>query len=206
MSRREIFGGGFLRQVRERIDAETAPAPPPDPVDWGPGPLRAEAERTHEAVAAVAAAVAVRPGETVLVPEGGALAAALREQGAAVIDHPGTGRRMIVQDGAVSAIASCFGLVHAGPLSDVKAEILRVLRPGGRLVLATFSSAGATGPKLRAARRGGSRPDRWGTYDGLVLALDRFMGFEAHDRQAGWVDDDSPLPVCWSLVVATDRG
>jgi SAM-dependent methyltransferase len=93
---------------------------------------------------------------------------------------------------AFHRVASAFGVIYAGDLRGAAGELARVLRPGGRLGLATWSSAGAMGVVLRAARKaslgapGPGRPERWGSYEGLQLAFERFPGFQVYDEALSW--------------------
>lgn len=114
-----------------------------------------------------------------------------RAAGADVAWHEGVMERMPFASGSFAAVASAFGT----PYSDLQAtgrEIGRVLAPGGRVALATWDSAGAMGAMLRLARRadpgrfGRTPPERWGTYDGLRLALDRFEDFAMDERELRW--------------------
>lgn len=113
-----------------------------------------------------------------------------------------------VQSDGFDVVASAFGVIYGPDMRRATAELLRVLdTAGGRLGLATWGSAGAMGVVLRAARRLGAgprpagAPERWGNFDGLRLALDRFPGFELTtealswrypDRDALWSDLSAP--------------
>ncbi len=116
--------------------------------------------------------------------------------GAAVDWHVGDVAALPLGDDAFDAVTSAFGVVYAADMRPATQELRRVLRPGGRLALATWDSAGAMGVILRAARQadparfGRTRPERWGSYDGLVLALDRFDGFDVEPRELTFAAPD----------------
>ncbi len=116
--------------------------------------------------------------------------------GADVSWHEAEMERLPFADGTFDAVASAF----ATPYADLQAagrELGRVLAPGGRIALATWDSAGAMGAVLRRARRvapgrfGRTPPERWGTYDGLRLALDRFEDFTMDERELRWTYADA---------------
>lgn len=162
LSRRDLLGAGLRRRARE--------VPPPPTAYWGPGPL----PPAPGAVAAVAAAAG--PGRVLVLDGPGPLAAALDRP----LLPPCMAPRLPVADGEADAVASCFGAVRAGHLRDVGLELRRVLRPGGRLAMAVWDAGGPHRAALGDAKR-------WGTYDGLVLALDRFAAFDAVQRDGGWL-------------------
>jgi ubiquinone/menaquinone biosynthesis C-methylase UbiE len=115
-----------------------------------------------------------------------------REAGLSVEWHAGDAQALPFAPMAFDRVASAFGVIHAGDLRGAAAELHRVLRPGGRLGLATWNSAGAIGVLLRAARKASlgapaaGRPERWGSYEGLQLAFERFPGFQVHDETLSW--------------------
>ena len=90
-----------------------------------------------------------------------------------------------VPDGAFDVVASAFGVIHAADMRPAAAALWSSLRPGARLGLATWSSAGAMGTILRSGRTRG-RPERWGSYEGLMRVLDRFPSFEVSERELRW--------------------
>jgi SAM-dependent methyltransferase len=132
--------------------------------------------------------------------------------------HVGDAGALPFAAGQFDCVGSSFGVIHAADMRDAASELERVLRPGGRLGLATWSSTGAMGAVLRAARKADgpaarrTRPERWGSYEGLHLALDRFPGFDVSqpmlewryaDRDALWHDlAEPPGPLS---AAATDR-
>ncbi len=119
-----------------------------------------------------------------------------RAAGADVAWHEGAMERMPFPAGSFAAVASAVGTPDADQQAPGR-EIGRVLAPGGRVALATWDSAGAMGAILRLARRadpgrfGRTPPERWGTYDGLRLALDRFEDFTMDERELHWKYSDA---------------
>jgi SAM-dependent methyltransferase len=97
-----------------------------------------------------------------------------------------------LDDGCVDCVASNFGVIHARDTRRAVDEIDRVLRPGGSAVITAWASSGLMGRVLRLAgevagrRPGDARPEWWGRYEGVQLALSRFPGFEVHDLSLRW--------------------
>jgi ubiquinone/menaquinone biosynthesis C-methylase UbiE len=101
--------------------------------------------------------------------------------------HVGDARALPFEDASFDVLASAFGIIHVPDMRAAAVEVVRVLRPGGVLGLATWTSAGAMGTLLRTARRvTDARPERWGSYEGLQLALDRFPAFEVAEHHETW--------------------
>lgn len=198
---------------------------------WEAGNYRPLAERRAPAVEALVEALAPEPGARVLdlgagdgdlaiaAAKRGALVDALdlaparvaqgwdrcRAAGADVAWHEGTMERLPFAAGSFDAVVSAFGTPYAD-LQATGRELSRVLGPGGRVVLATWDSAGAMGTVLRLARRadparfGRTPPERWGTYDGLRLALDRFEDFDMQARELRWSYTDRDA--LWEALTA----
>jgi len=179
-------------------------------VDWGDG----DYARTARALAPVAGvildALAVVPGERVLDVASGtgnaALAAAARGARAVGVDGAegllalardrareadeeveflvGDAGALPVEDDAFDVVLSAFGVIFAPDPEQAAAELLRVLRPGGRLALTTWVPAGAihdVGRVLFGAlpARPGDRP-RWGDADWVLELLTSAGAREVH--------------------------
>ena len=196
LSRRALLGGGLAR-IRERFDAgaadavrarEAAPSRPPAS-PWIPADWHALAALCAAGIEPLLDAVAPAPGEALLEIAAGddVLRAPAAARGAEVHVADGAAPRLEFPADRFDAVASAFGIAHAPDLRGAGRELERVLRPGGRLALLTWSSAGSVGTLLRVARRlrgAGSargRPERWGAYEGLMLALERFPAFETRE-------------------------
>jgi SAM-dependent methyltransferase len=197
LSRRALLAGGLLRSVRARFDEQIAePEPPraPAPPRWTAEEWTSLAARGAPCVPPLLDALALEPGTRLLdvAAVDGPLANAASERGAEVVRaHPRV-PTLPHEDASVDAAGSLFGIVHAKHVRGMGRELERVLRPGGRLALLTWASGGALGELLRLARgsrrvgRADARPERWGAYEGLMLALERFPGFEVQTLPLTW--------------------
>lgn len=170
---------------------------------WGESDFQRVGVRLLPASELLAAAVDVAPGERVLDVGGGtgntALAAARRdgdvlctdlapellayaERRAAMECLPlrtqvADAQALPFDDGAFDVVLSTFGVMFAPDQARAAAELLRVLRPGGRLGLASWTPDGAAGQLLAVVGRyappvpGLAPPGRWGTADGVTALL-----------------------------------
>ena len=193
LSRRALFGlkRGALARADVAFDAEAARRR----AAWarmGDGLLRA-----LEPVAAVVAALAeVQAGDRVLDPAAcdGDVALACARAGAAVDACEGTatmaerGRArtgsavrwavapvggLPYDDGAFDAVVSTFGVASAPRARRAAGELARVLRPGGRLVMAAWSPRGLPGALDREVpqRDGVPVPTSWADADRAARRL-----------------------------------
>jgi SAM-dependent methyltransferase len=118
---------------------------------------------------------------------GGLLAPVAAERGAELVVADVQAHPLPFPDGSFDRVASAFGVVHAPDMRAAGRELERVLCPGGRLALLTWASAGSIGALLRIARRlrdvdhARARAERWGSYEGLQLALEGFPRFEVRE-------------------------
>ena len=173
--------------------------------DWDLGSYEHTAERLAPAADVAVAALAPRPGERVLDVACGtgnaALAAARAGAGALGVDSAprlvevararadaegldarfevGDAAALPVDDGAFDAAVSVFGVIFVDPEAAAR-ELLRVVRPGGRIVLTTWTTGGAT-PRtidaIRAALGAPPQPVRWSDPDFVrTLFADRRVG------------------------------
>jgi SAM-dependent methyltransferase len=81
-------------------------------------------------------------------------------------------------DGSFDVVTSSFGVMFAPDQERAAAELLRVLRPGGRLGLASWTPESWVGwtfalaAEYRPLPQGVRPPTAWGTPDGLAALLD----------------------------------
>jgi SAM-dependent methyltransferase len=201
LSRRALFGAGLTRIARARFDAESTAVrgrPAPALPAWAAGDWDRQVHRGAGAAEDLLASIGAVSGARLLEVAGGdgVLEAAAAARGVAVTVAEAGRTRLPFGDEAFDHVASAFGIVHAADMRGAARELERVLRPGGRLGLLTWASAGAMGALLRVARglrtvdRARSRPERWGSYEGLHLALGRFPGFELRELALTWRYDD----------------
>ena len=93
-------------------------------------------------------------------------------------------------DGAFDAVVSIYGAMFAPDAPRVAAELLRVVRPGGRIVMANWTPAGFVGEMLRTVSRhvpppaGVTPPTAWGTESRLrELFGDGLSSLEVRPRE-----------------------
>ena len=192
LSRRALLGGGLRRSVRERFDEQAAEGErtrPPEPPPWSAEEWAPLAARGEPWLPRLLDAVALEPGMRLLDLTA---AADGLEAGAEVVRGHPRAPRLPLEDAGADAAVSLFHVIHARDMRAAGRELERVLRPGGRLALLTWASGGAIAELLRLARRfrrthpGDARPERWGSYEGLMLALEPFPGFETAALETTW--------------------
>ncbi|GAA5050317.1 SAM-dependent methyltransferase [Thermocatellispora tengchongensis] len=123
-----------------------------------------------------------------LVPE---LIAVARDRAAAegleVAFREGDAEALPFEDASFDVVASTFGVMFAADQERAAAELVRVLRPGGRIGLACWTPSGYMGRMLELNTRylppppGYRPPSRWGTSSGL----EELFGGEADIRVTG---------------------
>jgi SAM-dependent methyltransferase len=164
-------------------------------------------------------AAAIRPGEKVIDVATGtgntALAAARRFADVTGVDYipallenararaaaegldvrfeTGDARALAHPDGAFDVAMSTFGVQYVPEQEQAAAELLRVVRPGGRIALASWAPDGFLGELLRLVDRytagasGPAAPTLWGTAKHLErLFGPRASALECAERQWRW--------------------
>jgi ubiquinone/menaquinone biosynthesis C-methylase UbiE len=91
-------------------------------------------------------------------------------------------------DGSFDAVTSVVGVMFAPDQSQAAAELVRVCRPSGRVVVASWTPDGFIGALLRlvggfvAPPAGLTPPTHWGTRDGMTELMGRGTTFQWFDR------------------------
>ncbi|MFC4116788.1 class I SAM-dependent methyltransferase [Nonomuraea zeae] len=144
-------------------------------------------------VALAAARRAARVTAVDLVPELLAHARRRAEAEALEIDFiEGNAEALPVPDGSYDLVTSTFGVMFARDQERAAAELLRVVRPGGRIALACWTPSGYMGRMLAlnaayVTPPPGTRPEsRWGTIEGLRELFGPEAGIEAVPRELWW--------------------
>jgi SAM-dependent methyltransferase len=171
---------------------------------WSVGDYQRVGVRLVPASEQLVADLGVRPGERLLDIGGGtgntALAAARRDadvictdivpelldaarrraemEGLAFETEEADAQALPYDDGSFDVVTSTIGVVFAADAEQAAAELVRVLRPGGRLGLTAWVPEAPGGKLLELVRRHdpGDNPGdalRWGTRDGVDQLLGR---------------------------------
>jgi len=111
------------------------------------------------------------------------------------------------EDGEFDCAASCFGALYAPRPLHAASELFRVVRPGGIVAMANWSSTGFMGHVLDLEARwagmppGVPRPSRWGRFETVYLHFTNLAAhFEIADRTLR-LELESP-EAAWSLFSA----
>src|SRR3954449_140081 len=194
---------------------------------WSVGDYQRVGVRLVPASEQLVADLGVRPGEKLLDVGGGtgntALAAARRDadgvftdlvpealdfarrraemEGLAFETEVADAQALPYEDGSFDVVTSTIGVVFAADAERAAAELVRVLRPGGRLGLTAWVPEAPGGRLLDLVRRHDPRdhpgdPLRWGTRDGVeqlfarrgvqLRYAERTTDFTAPDLETQW--------------------
>ena len=212
--------------------------------DWGRGTYEVTADRLEPASRRAVALLGVQPGERVLdVACGtgnGALEAARAGASAVGVDQAerlvgvareraagegldarfevGEATALPAGDGEFDAVLSLFGVIFADSRAAAD-ELLRVTRPGGRIVLTTWTDTGATPQVMEVIREtlgGPKRPQVWSDPDvvrslfppGTVTIDEDELAFTAPSVEAYVAEHEDSHPMWLEMqpaVQATGR-
>ena len=216
---------------------------------WSVGDYQRVGVRLVPASEQLVADLQVRPGERVLDIGGGtgntALAAARRDAEVVctdivpeLLDHArrraeiegltyeteiADAQALPYDDGSFDVVTSTIGVVFAADADQAAAEIVRVLRPGGRFGLTAWVPEAPGGKLLQLVREHDPRdhpgdPLRWGTRDGVaglfarrgvqLRYAERTTDFTAPSLEVQWeryVEWYAPVRVAWERLDEAGR-
>lgn len=172
-----------------------------------------------EAARRGARVVAVDPASR-LLEVGAARAAA---EGTTVDWRVGGAEAIPLEDASVDVVVSVFAVIFAADADAVVREMLRVVRPGGRIVLTSWTHEGAiaaAGATLRSAMApppgaSAAAPARWAEpswivstfagHGGVATVHEDALAFEAPSARA-WLDRQTSLHPVWRSIRRMHEG
>jgi SAM-dependent methyltransferase len=219
-------------------------------IDWGDGEYEDTARQLEPVAEVLVRAAAIHPGEEVLdVACGTGNAALLAARGGGRVTGVDAAARLVevargrateegveakfetadaaalpFGDGAFDVALSVFGVIFAAPAERAATELLRVVRPGGRIVLTSWApegpihEAGRLAAAAVAAAEGGEpQPPRtpgWGDPDVLrrwfapaaVAVRDEQLAFSAQSLELWLHEHHAHHPRCGARSVHGWRG
>lgn len=136
----------------------------------------------------------------------------------------GDAEALPVGDGTFDVALSVFGVIFAGDAQRAARELLRAVRPGGRIVLATWIARGPIADMMRAARQAATEGDGpavppataapqhldWGATETLerlfaparVIATEHAIAFTGTSPRA-WIEQQDRDHPSWHALRAT---
>ena len=208
--------------------------------DWSRGTYEVTADRLEPAARRAVQLLGVQPGERVLDVACGtgnaALEAARAGASAVGIDtaerlvgvareraeaegldarfEVGEATALGAEDGAFDATVSVFGVIFADARA-VADELLRVTRPGGRIVLTTWTTGGPTAEVMEVVREtlgGPERPPVWSDPDvvrslfppGTVTFEEAELSFAAPSVEAYMAEHEQTHPMWLEMQPAVE--
>ena len=123
--------------------------------------------------------------------------------GAAVTWHEGDAEALPYEDARFDVVGSCFGALHAPRPAAVTAELFRVVRPGGVVAMANWTTSGfmgrllsLTGDHLGHPRS--LRPAQWGRYETVYREFFVFTDdFDCTRRSLRFEADSAAALLAW---------
>jgi SAM-dependent methyltransferase len=213
--------------------------------DWSPGAYERTAEQLEPVADVALDAAGVQSGDHVLDVACGTgnalLAAAARAATVSGVDlaprlvevacgraaaagvkadlRVGDATALPFDDDAFDAAISVFGVIFAAPARDAARELLRVVRPGGRIVVTAWVPEGPIHEAVQRARRaveelggppGAPQGNPWGSSEELsslfapaaVRITEQRLAFTAASPSA-WVDDQLDHHPLWMGMAHT---
>lgn len=189
--------------------------------DWGAGSYERTARRLEPAAEVAVAALAPAPGERIVDVACGTGNAALlaARAGASVVGIDGAERLVEVareraaaegldatfavadalalpaEDGAFDAAVSVFGVIFAEVRASAR-ELLRAVRPGGRIVVTTWSTEGPTPKVMRTLADALGAPPQKPTWSDPDVVREAFAPHAVAVERAE-VAFDAPSPAAY---------